>query len=220
MLTNKSAGSTYTYVNSNLSFNPSTGTLTNKISTFNFNKSTDVPEFYSNEWLRLIKITIPSSHQWLDETIEIPVRFRWVSSLIYIDVNFYTNGDNNVYCISCKYKGNLRDKDAIDKGTKFYCAYFENVIEVWAYCPRTDNRLSIYPIKYNENLIIDLDHTTFNGTFSEFESDHSEFAVFEATPENVQVAYSPNYLSGFCYAISVVSQLPPSPDPNTLYLIV
>ena len=141
-------------------------------------------------------------------------------NMIYIDVNFYTSGNNNVDGISCKYKGNLRDKDAIDKGTKFYCAYFENVIEVWAYCPRTDNRLSIYPIKYNENLIIDLTHTAFNGTFSEFESDHSEFAMFEATPENVQVAYSPNYLSGFCYAISVVSQLPPSPDPNTLYLIV
>ena len=227
MLTNKSAGSTYTYVNSNLSFNPSTGTLTNKISTFNFNKSDEVPPFNSNKWLRIIKITIPSSHQWLDETIEIPVRFRWVSSLIYIDVNFYTSGDNNVGHISCKYKGNLRDKDAIDRGTKFYCAYLNNVIEVWAYCPRTDNRLSIYPIKYHENLIIDLNHTTFNGTLSEFESNYrfTEFkstniTVFEATPENVQVAYSPNNLSGFCYAISVVSQLPSSPDPNTLYLIV
>ena len=227
MLTNKSIGPTYTYVNSNLSFNPLTGTLTNKISTFNFNKSDEVPPFNSNKWLRIIKITIPSSHQWLDETIEIPVRFRWVSSLIYIDVNFYTNGDNNVYHISCKYKGNLRDKDAIDRGTKFYCAYLNNVIEVWAYCPRTDNRLSIYPIKYHENLIIDLNHTTFNGTLSEFESNYrfTEFkstniTVFEATPENVQVAYSPNNLSGFCYAISVVSQLPSSPDPNTLYLIV
>ena len=220
MLTNKNAGSTYTYVNSNLSFNPSTGTLTNKISTFNFNKSGDVPVFYPNKWLRIIKITIPSSYNWLDETIEIPVKFRWVSSLIYIDVHFYTYGDNNVYRISCKYKGNLLDEDAISKGTKFYCAYLNNEIEVWAYCPRQDNALSIYPIKYYEDIIIDLTHTTFNGTLSEFESNHNGFTVFEATPENVQVAYSPNYLSGFCYAISVVSQLPPSPDPNTLYLIV
>ena len=97
MLTNKNAGSTYTYVNSNLLFNPSTGTLTNKISTFNFNKSGDVPVFYPNKWLRIIKITIPSSYNWLDETIEIPVKFRWVSSLIYIDVHFYTYGDKQAY---------------------------------------------------------------------------------------------------------------------------